>query len=171
MPYCDNCGQPQGSAKNFCRGCGQALAHAYHVGYVEVANLSEGVATGVEAAHDRLRRRQSTVGASNDSLELYLKFVMIIAMIHGLAYMLGGSTMSLLNGNFGLVLYGGVAVGALFKMVADVRLGYSFGRSLTEVVLIGALAYGVVFGIFWWITETYIHGGKPLFDFSILNNR
>jgi hypothetical protein len=96
---------------------------------------------------------------------------MIIAIIHGLAYMLGGSTMNLLNGHFGLILYGGVAAGACFKMVADVRLGYSFGRSLTEVVLIGVLAYGVVFGIFWWITETYIHGGKPLFDFSSLKNR
>jgi hypothetical protein len=171
MPYCDNCGQPQGSAKNYCRSCGQALANAYQVGYVEVANLSEGVAIGVETAHDRLRRRKSTADASNDSLELYLKFVMIIAIIHGLAYMLGGSTMSLLNGNFGLVLYGGVALGALFKMVADVRLGYSFVRSLIRVVLIGALAYGAVFGTFWWITETYIHGGKPLLDFSSLKYR
>jgi hypothetical protein len=171
MSYCDNCGQPQGSAKNYCRSCGQLPAPAYQVGYVEVANLSEGVATGVETAHHRMRRRQSTADVSNDSLELYLKFVMVIALFHGFAYMGGNSILSLLNGNLGLVLYGGVIMGALFKMVADVRLGYSFSRSLVEVVLFGVLAYGVVFGIFWWITETYIHGGKPLFDFSSLKNR
>ncbi|MDQ5823137.1 MAG: hypothetical protein M3441_02875 [Chloroflexota bacterium] len=118
-----------------------------------------------------MRRRQSTADVSNDSLELYLKFVMVIALFHGLAYMGGNSMLSLLNGNLGLVLYGGVIIGALFKMVADVRLGYSFSRSLIEVVLVGALAYGMVFGVFWWITETYIHGGKPLLDFSSLNNR
>lgn len=171
MSYCDNCGQPQGTAKNYCRSCGQALAQTYQLGYVEVANLSEGVATGVETAHYRMRRRQSTADVSDDSLELYLKFVTGIALFHGFAYMGGNSILSLLNGNLGLVLYGGVIMGAFFKMVADVRLGYSFGRSLTEVVLVGVLAYGVVFGIFWWITETYIHGGKPLFDFSSLNNR
>ncbi|MDQ3705346.1 MAG: zinc ribbon domain-containing protein [Chloroflexota bacterium] len=171
MPYCDNCGQPRHSAKNFCRSCGEPLAQVGYSGYVEVANLSEGVATGIETAHDRMRRRESTSDASNESLELYLKFIMIIALFHGVAYMGGSSILSLLNGNLGLVLYGGVIIGALFKMVADVRLGYSFGRSLIEVVLFGALAYGVVFGVFWWLTETYIHGGKPLFDFSSLNNR
>lgn len=118
-----------------------------------------------------MRRRQSTVDASNESLDLYLRFVMIIALFHGVAYMGGSSILSLLNGNLGLVLYGGVAVGALFKMMDDVRLGHSFGRSLIVVVLVGVLAYGVVFGVFWWLTETYIHGGKPLFDFSSLKNR
>ncbi len=171
MPYCDNCGQPRNSAKNYCRGCGQPLEPAYHTGYIEVANLSESVATGVETAHRRMRRRQSTVDASNDSLELYLKFVMIIALIHGLAYMNGSSILSLLNGNLGLVLYGGVLLGAVFKVITDMWLGYSLGRSLLEVVLVGVFAYGCVFGVFWWLTENYIHAGKPLFDFSSLIRR
>ncbi|HVF98707.1 MAG TPA: hypothetical protein VND68_02605 [Chloroflexia bacterium] len=171
MSYCDNCGQPCGSAKNYCRGCGQPLAPTSYTGYVEVANLSEGVATGIELARGRRRRRKSTVNASNESLELYLNLVMIIALIQGVAYMGGSSILSLLNGNLGLVLYGGVFLGAVFKMIFDVRLGYSLGRSLLEVVLIGVFAYGCVFGVFWWLTETYIHGGKPLFDLSSLKNR
>ncbi|HEX8218465.1 MAG TPA: hypothetical protein VF914_04530 [Chloroflexia bacterium] len=171
MSYCDNCGQPCGSAKNYCRGCGQPLAQAAYAGYVEVANLSEGIATGIEMAHGRMRRRQRAVDSSNDSLELYLKFVMVIAIIHGLAYMNGSSTLSLLNGNLGLVLYGGVFLGAVLKVIIDVRLGYSLGRSLLGVIIVGVFAYGCVFGIFWWLTETYIHGGKPLFDFSSVKTR
>lgn len=171
MLYCENCGKHLKSPRNYCRSCGQPLDPAHYAGYVEVANLSEAVATGVETAHRRIRRRDSTIEASNDSLELYLKFVMIIALFHGLAYMMGGPTMKILNGNLGLVLYGGIAVGALFKMLFDVRLGYSLGRSLLEVVLIGVVAYGLVFGVFWWLTETYIHGGKPLFDLSSFKTR
>ncbi|MEA2574072.1 MAG: hypothetical protein QOH93_1370 [Chloroflexia bacterium] len=171
MPYCDNCGQPQGSAKNYCRNCGQPLALSPVTGYVEVANLSEGVAMGMETAHRRMRQRQDTIEDSNDSLELYLKFVMVIALLHGVAYMGGTSILGLLNGNLGLVLYGGVVVGALLKMLIDVREGNNLGRSLLQVVLIGVVAYGLVFGVFWWLTETYIHGGKPLLDFSSLKNR
>ncbi|HET6312655.1 MAG TPA: hypothetical protein VFH60_02380 [Chloroflexia bacterium] len=171
MSYCDNCGQARGAAKNYCRGCGEPLNLTSYTGYVEIANLSEGVATGIETAHRRMRWRKSTAEASNESLELYLKLVVIIALFHGVAYMGGSSILSLLNGNLGLVLYGGVFLGAVFKMIFDVRLGYSLGRSLFEVLLIGVFAYGCVFGIFWWLTETYIHGGKPLFDFSSLKNR
>lgn len=171
MSYCDNCGQPCGSAKNYCRGCGQPLNQASYIDRVEVANLSEGVATGIETAHRRRRRRQSTEGGSEDSQDLYMNFVLVIAFIHGLAYMGGSSILSLLNGNLGLVLYGGVFLGAIFKMIFDVRLGKGLVRSLLEVVLVGVVAYGLVFGVFWWLTETYIHGGKPLLDFSSLKNR
>lgn len=166
MAYCDNCGTAYQPPRNYCRSCGQNLAAGTTVGTVRVSNLSEGVASGVEQAHWNARRRQHTIDASNDSLELYIKFVAIIAIIHGLAYMAGDVTLRLLNGNLGLVLYGGVIVGAFLKMIIDVRLGYSLGRSLLEVVLIGVIAYGMVFGVFWWLTENYIHAGKPLFDFS-----
>ena len=166
MAYCDNCGTAYQPPRNYCRSCGQNLTAGTPVGTVSVSNLREGVASGVEQAHWSVRRRQRTIDDANDSLELYIKFVAIIAIIHGLAYMLGGSTMRLLDGNLGLVLYGGVVVGAFLKMFIDVRLGYSVGRSLLEVVLIGVFAYGMVFGVFWWLTENYIHAGKPLFDFS-----
>lgn len=171
MPYCGNCGQHHATAKNYCQACGEPLDHTRYPGRVEVANLGEGVATGVERAHWSIQRRQSTIDVSNDSLELYLKFVMIIALFQGLAYMLGGSTMTILNGNLGLVLYGGVFIGAIAKILLDVRLGYSLGRSLLEVVFIGVFAYGLVFGVFWWLTENYLHAGKPLLDFSSLRSR
>jgi hypothetical protein len=171
MPYCDNCGRPHKPARNYCRGCGQPLEHTYHTGYIEVANLSEGVAAGIETADRRRERQRSNNDASNDSLDLYLKFVMVIALFHGLAYMGGTSILSLLNGNLGLVLYGGVIIGAVLKMITDVHSGRGLGRALLEVVFIGVVAYGFVFGVFWWLTEHYLHAGKPLFDLSSLKNR
>lgn len=177
MAYCENCGIRYTPPKNYCRSCGERLlvaapapasaqAIAPATARLATAELSEHIAAGMESAHWRIRRREGDGAASNESAKAYVEFVAVVALFHGLAYMGGSSFLTLLNGNIGTLLAVGIALAAFFKVVFDIRYGYTFTRSIIEVVLFGALAYGVTFGIFWYLTETYIHGGKPLFDFS-----
>lgn len=166
MPYCEDCGSKYTGSRNYCRGCGTQLASAGAASNLNTGNLSEHIATGMEQAHWRIRRRRQEWAASNESLEMYIGFVGVVALLHGLSYMAGTPVMSLLNGGLGIMLLVGILVGAVFKVAFDVRYGYTLARSLVEVVLIGALTYAVVFGVFWYLSENYLRSGKPLFDFS-----
>lgn len=168
MLYCEDCGRKYTTPKNYCRGCGNQLAQvtATTTASLHTGGLSESIAVGMERAHSRIRRRQRKAQAANESLNLYIGFVAVVGMLQGLAYMGGKPVTSLLNGNLGAMLFAGILVGALFKVVADLRYGYSFARSFMEVIVVGVLAYGLTFGVFWYLTENFIHSGKPLLDFG-----
>lgn len=170
MPYCPSCGDKYHAPKNFCDKCGQQLAstnlstHQMHDDY-----LAASFETALDRTSERRRRRRETVNESNDSLQMYLGAVGVIAMIHGLSLMMGsGTILKVLEGPFGWLMLAGLFFGALFKVIFDVRLGYSVTRSLIETVVIGAVAYVLVVGVFWYINENLIKSGQPLFNFPIL---
>lgn len=120
----------------------------------------------MEKAHSRIRRKQRDILA-NESLNLYIGFVAVVGMLQGFAYMGSGKLVtSLLNGNLGAMLFTGILLGAFCKIVADLRYGYSFARSILEVIVVGALAYGLTLCVFWYLTENFVHSGKPLLDFG-----
>ncbi len=166
MSYCEDCGSKYTAPRNYCRSCGSRLGPVAATATLNTGGLSSHIATGIEQAHWRIRRRARDGAASNESLDLYIRFIGVVALLQGLAYMSGKPITNLMNGNLGLMLLVGIGVGAFFKVRFDVRYGYTFVRSLAEVVLVGLLVYGLVFGIFWYLTENYLHSGKSLFDFG-----
>src|SRR5439155_18148903 len=93
----------------------------------------------------------------------------VVAMFHGLSVFIGGSSMTkILNGSLGLLLLAGIFMAVIFKIIFDMRLGYSMTRSLLETILIGGLLYGGIYGIFWYLNENFMHSSKSLFDLSSL---
>jgi hypothetical protein len=81
---------------------------------------------------------------------------------------MGKGLLNLLNGPLGLGLLVGAVAGLLLKIVFDLRFGYSLSRSLIETFVVGALAYGVVYGVMWYFTESFLNSGKPLFELSTI---
>lgn len=168
MAYCANCGDKYREPKNFCENCGRALGRRYAETGVYPGH--EGLAVALETAIDRSdtrqRKRRINSEGSNESFELYLKFLAVVALFHGLSLFMGQSITKLLDGSLGLLLLAGIVMAVLFKVIFDMRLGYSAARSLIETVLIGGLLYGCVYGVFWYMNENFMHSSKPLFDLS-----
>ena len=160
MPYCENCGNKYNHPRNFCRRCGSRIS-AQSLVEAESYGLSGEIAIGIEQGHQRVRRRETLAEGINESTDLYIRFLAVVALLQGFSYMADGK-INLLNGQLGTLLYGGIALAVIFKVIFDLRYGYSLFKSLIEVILFGALISGGVHGIFWFITENYLHAGKPL---------
>jgi hypothetical protein len=88
--------------------------------------------------------------------------IMVIAVVHGLSIMMGPATLKLLDGWPTLMLGAGILISAFCKLVWDRRYGYSFTRSVVEMVIVGVLCYGIVLGVFLYFTGM-MHSGKPWF--------
>jgi hypothetical protein len=167
MPYCTNCGRGYTTADRYCERCGRLLGAAATL--IPSTEHTDYLASSIERAlartDERRRRRRNAVSGSNEGLDIYIRCIAIIAFIHGLSLMLGRAMSSLLDGPVGLLMMGGVVLGASFKVAFDRRLGYSLGRSLIETIIIGAVLYGMIYGAFWYLTETFLHTGKSLLTF------
>ncbi|MEO5952346.1 MAG: hypothetical protein ABIQ44_07765, partial [Chloroflexia bacterium] len=121
-----------------------------------------------ERSYHHLRRKRSDARDSNDSLQMYVGCIAIIAAIHGLSLIVGPSIGMLLTGWPLLLLIGGVCVGALFKVLFDLRYGYSLTRSLTEVIVFGVVVYALMYGVLWYFSANVLKPGQPLFNFKAL---
>lgn len=168
MPYCMNCGDEYVTPKNFCESCGQGLAKRYSETRVVAGHeaFATALETAIDRSDERRRRRRNNSEGSNESPELYVKFIAIIAMFHGLSLFMRVSMTKLLDGSLGLLLLAGIVMGAIFKVIFDMRLGYSAARSLLETIVIGGLVYGSLYGIFWYFNENFMHSNKPWIDMS-----
>lgn len=98
---------------------------------------------------------------------MYVGCIAVLAAIHGMSLIVGPSIGMLLTGWPLVILIGGVGVGALFKVLFDLRYGYSLTRSLTEVVVYGALVYAIMYGVLWYFSADVMKPGQPLFNFKV----
>jgi hypothetical protein len=168
MPYCVNCGNKYTGVRNYCEKCGHMVGAQPSM--TPLATQSELLATAVERgttrSHERRRRRREIVSGSNESLEIYLGCVAVVAFLHGLSLVMGPGMANLLNGPLGLVMFAGLLAGAALKVAYDMRLGVSLARSILFTAFAGLLTYGLIYGLFWYLTGTIMHSGGSLFTFN-----
>ena len=162
MSYCENCGQQYSGSKNYCRRCGQALvAHGQLL--PTATDTAQAVEIGFLRAHNQIAYKRRAASGSNDSLELYLKCIAVIAFFHGVSFIVGPSFGKLLDGDLSWMLAAFIVLATLCKTLFDLRYGDSLARSLLGTFVAGVLIYGLIVGGMWYLS-TYLHSlsGKPL---------
>ena len=142
MQTCSYCGRPSNLAALFCANCGQSLG-------ITSPTLEDRHFLAKERYQHRQRARRINREGSDDSLDLYVKVIAVLAFLHGLSFLVP-NTADLANGNLGVFLVAIALLAAIIKSVHDQRLGISLIRSYTETFLIGVFLYGVIIGVFWY---------------------
>jgi hypothetical protein len=97
---------------------------------------------------------------------MFIGSIGIIAGIHGTSLIVP-SFNALLSGWLMLLLLSGIVLGAGFKILFDLRFGYSLSRSLVEVAVFGIVTYALIFGGFWLLNENVVKSDKSLFNFQL----
>ena len=156
MVYCTNCGKQNENSAKFCRWCGASLAaviasHSastlpYRVGDPYADPNARNYA--LENSSRAMRRERFAIMESSESLGMFLSCVAVVAFIHALSLLLPGLE-RLLDGPLIWLLVAGMAAGIIFKLIWDRRLGVSVTRSLVEIVVVGAMVYGIMYGSVW----------------------
>ena len=165
--YCINCGQRYERPTRFCGKCGLNVQEASGTFASDTIDASTRD-LAYERSYHHLRRKRSDARDSNDSLQMYVGCIAIIAAIHGLSLIIGPSIGMLLTGWPLVILISGIGAGALFKVLFDLRYGYSLTRSLIEVVVYGVIVYALMYGVLWYFSTNVIKPGQPLFNFKAL---
>lgn len=166
MPYCVNCGDRYDQPRRYCKKCGMNLSAKAG----SFASDSEDASTrhlAYERSYWHLRRKRSDAHESNESLQMYVSCIAVIGFLHGLSLMMGSGTLKLLEGPLGWLLLAGAVVGAGFKLLFDLRYGYSATRSLIEIVFFGVLTYGMMLGVFWYLMENFMKSGVSIFTLPV----
>lgn len=159
--YCTNCGKQNSNSAKFCRYCGVSLApviasHSAPTLPYRVDPYSDPNARdyGWENSSEVLRRRRVARWESSESLGMFLSCVGVVAFVHALSLLLPGLE-RLLDGPLMWLLVAGMAAGYLFKLIWDRRLGISVTRSLVEIIVVGAVVYGFMYGSV-WVAKNYV---------------
>lgn len=158
MLYCTNCGKQNSSGAKYCRWCGASLAavidsHSAPTLPYRVDPYTAPSAPVYEQVKstepiDRRRLSRKAKRESKAGLGLFLSGIGPIAIIHSLSLGIPGFE-RLLIGPLGWLFLAVAAVGAFVKVVWDRRIGMAVTRSLMEMVVLGALMYGLVYGSIW----------------------
>jgi len=167
MPYCINCGQHYDRPQKYCNHCGLNISTVRGSFASDSADASTR-SLAYERSYWHLPRNRRDAHDSNDSMQMYIGCVAVIAFIHGLSVFLGpgiGKLLEIHNPLFWILLLG-IFAGAAFKFIFDLRYGYSPGRSLLEIVLSGLLCYGLIFGSLWYLHENLLKPGNHLFTLT-----
>jgi hypothetical protein len=143
MQTCSYCGRPSNKAALFCANCGQSLG-------VTAPTKEDAHFLAKERYNKRQRVRRINREGSNESLELYVEVIAILAFLHGLTFFLP-NTANFANGNLGIFLVAIALLAAIIKSIHDQRLGISRLRSYAETLVLGVVLYGIVIGIFWYL--------------------
>jgi hypothetical protein len=163
MPYCVNCGDRYNQPIRYCNRCGRnvtAVAGSFASDSIDASTRD----LAYERSYWHLRRKNRDAADSNESLQMYVSCIAVVGFLHGLALMMRSTGMlKLLEGPLGWLLLMGIVAGAVFKLLFDLRYGYSATRSLIEIVFFGVLTYSMMFGIFWYLTEHFMKAGTPIF--------
>ena len=161
MLYCTNCGKQNENSAKFCRWCGASLAaviasHAAPTLPYPVDRYSDPNARdyAMENSLRAIRKERFAISESKESLGIFLSCVGLVAFIHALSLVLPGLE-RLLDGPLIWMLVAGMAAGIIFKLVWDRRLGISVRRSLIEIVVVGAMVYGIMYGSV-WVAKNYV---------------
>lgn len=96
--------------------------------------------------------------ASRSSMGMFVSCI-------GATALLLGVVPPLLFGPIGLLLIGGAVLSAILTVVIDLRYGASAQRSLLGVLIVGAITFGLVYGVFWYFSS-FATSGKPLINFG-----
>jgi hypothetical protein len=143
MQTCSYCGRPSNKAALFCANCGQSLG-------VTAPTKEDAHFLAKERYNKRQRVRRINREGSNESLELYVEIIAILAFLHGLTFFLP-NTANFANGNLGIFLVAIALLAAIIKSIHDQRLGVSRLRSYAVTLMLGVVLYGIVIGIFWYL--------------------